>query len=214
MTITSDGLYQRLYEFVAQYNPGDVITRAAFDEFFADVETGVNEGISIGRNGRTYYLGAFSSAPTTDGNGDPLQSGAIYSNTVLKAISLWDGTQWVDPFTVNEFADASSVLADPETGYEDGRVFRTRSEGFSYAVTTGSGQLQTAGGTEINAIQTADGYTTARQHGALPDTDATVAIQNAIDAVVYGGASGTSMRCGVKVDVASANISDNAKSAD
>ena len=51
------------------------------------------------------YLGAKSSAPTTDNDGDPLQTGALYWNTSLSIMYLWDGSQWVQAYSA-----ASGVL--------------------------------------------------------------------------------------------------------
>lgn len=40
------------------------------------------------------YLGPYSVAPTTDNNGDPLQEGMLYYNTVSNAMFVWNGTSW------------------------------------------------------------------------------------------------------------------------
>ena len=40
------------------------------------------------------YLGAKSSAPTTDNDGNPLLTGALYFNSVLAAMYVWTGTAW------------------------------------------------------------------------------------------------------------------------
>lgn len=41
------------------------------------------------------YLGAKSSDPTTDNDGDPLQSGMLYFNTVSGVMNVYDGSSWV-----------------------------------------------------------------------------------------------------------------------
>jgi hypothetical protein len=41
-----------------------------------------------------YYLGAESSAPTTDDNGDPLQAGAWYFNTTDDNTYIYNGSSW------------------------------------------------------------------------------------------------------------------------
>lgn len=41
------------------------------------------------------YLGAKSSEPTTDNDGDPLQSGMLYFNTVSGVMNVYDGSAWV-----------------------------------------------------------------------------------------------------------------------
>lgn len=40
------------------------------------------------------YLGAKSSAPSTDNDGDALLTGALYYNTSLGQLYVWDGSQW------------------------------------------------------------------------------------------------------------------------
>jgi hypothetical protein len=40
------------------------------------------------------YLGAFAIAPTTDNQGDPLQVGALYWNSVTNAMFVWNGSAW------------------------------------------------------------------------------------------------------------------------
>jgi hypothetical protein len=42
------------------------------------------------------YLGAKSSAPATDNDGDALLTGALYYNTTVSQLYIWDGTQWDD----------------------------------------------------------------------------------------------------------------------
>ena len=42
------------------------------------------------------YLGAKSSAPTLDNDGNALVTGALYYNTTVSQLYIWDGTQWDD----------------------------------------------------------------------------------------------------------------------
>jgi hypothetical protein len=48
------------------------------------------------------YLGSFEVAPTTDNEGNPLQEGALYFNTVSDKMFVWDNGMWVD-FDFDEF---------------------------------------------------------------------------------------------------------------
>jgi len=48
------------------------------------------------------YLGAFAVAPTVDNEGDPLQVGALYWNSVSSELFAWNGTVWVAT-NFNEF---------------------------------------------------------------------------------------------------------------
>jgi len=44
---------------------------------------------------QTWYLGAFSVPPVLDGDGDPIVEGALYFDTVVDQMQVWDGTQWL-----------------------------------------------------------------------------------------------------------------------
>jgi hypothetical protein len=41
------------------------------------------------------YLGAFAVAPTVDNEGDPLQTGALYWNSILNTLFTWNSVAWV-----------------------------------------------------------------------------------------------------------------------
>ena len=71
------------------------------------------------------YLGAKSSAPTVDNDGDALLTGSLYWNTTLSQLYLWDGAAW----NAAAFTAAGSVTA-----------FNTRTG----AVTLSSGDVTTA----------------------------------------------------------------------
>lgn len=51
----------------------------------------------------TLYLGAFAVAPTVDNEGDPLQTGALYWNSVSNTLFTWNGSAWVTATNFNEF---------------------------------------------------------------------------------------------------------------
>jgi len=46
------------------------------------------------------YLGAFAVAPALDNDGDPLNEGALYWDTVLKELRAYDGANWVQAAVV------------------------------------------------------------------------------------------------------------------
>ena len=41
------------------------------------------------------YLGAYATNPTTDNDGDPLITGALYFNTTDTVMKIWDGSSWI-----------------------------------------------------------------------------------------------------------------------
>jgi hypothetical protein len=42
------------------------------------------------------YLGSKASDPSTDNDGDPLQTGALYFNTTTDNLKVWSGSAWLD----------------------------------------------------------------------------------------------------------------------
>jgi hypothetical protein len=57
------------------------------------------------------YLGAFSSVPTLDNNGDMIKQGAEYFNLTESRVFLYNGTAWVDYTGVDQVALASAASA-------------------------------------------------------------------------------------------------------
>jgi hypothetical protein len=51
------------------------------------------------------YLGAFAVAPTVDNEGNPLQTGALYWDTVSNELFVWSGTVWIPSGIFNEFTN-------------------------------------------------------------------------------------------------------------
>jgi hypothetical protein len=55
------------------------------------------------------YLGSFAVAPTTDNEGNPLQEGALYWNSVSNTMFAWDGSAWATATNFNEFTNFTST---------------------------------------------------------------------------------------------------------
>ena len=94
------------------------------------------------------YLGAKSSAPTLDNDGDALLTGALYWNTTSNQLFIWDGSAW-DPAA---FSASGSVTS-----------FNTRTG----AVTLSSADVNTALGSD--AVLDSDIGTTVQAHSAVLD---------------------------------------------
>jgi hypothetical protein len=58
------------------------------------------------------YLGAFASAPSVDNEGNPLQVGALYWNSVSNNVWAWSGTAWV---AFDDFNETTLFLANGTT---------------------------------------------------------------------------------------------------
>lgn len=59
-------------------------------------------GILVG-----YYMGAFPTPPTETITGEPLQTGALYYDTTLGAMQVWDGANWIGIFVPQKAATFS-----------------------------------------------------------------------------------------------------------
>ncbi len=65
-------------------------------------QTQANKAEDLWLEFNALYLGAFAVAPTQDNQGNPLQVGALYFNSVTTDLWVWDGTAWI-PDAFNEF---------------------------------------------------------------------------------------------------------------
>ena len=61
------------------------------------------------------YLGAKSSAPTLDNDGNALQVGALYFNTSVNFMKVWDGSSWLDAYASVSGAVTSVNATSPVT---------------------------------------------------------------------------------------------------
>jgi len=89
-----------------------------------DVDTGVDSGEYSAKHyaqqtASTYddfddrYLGAKSSAPTQDNDGNSLQTGSLYWNTSNNNLYVWDGSSWVQgAFSSGGFLSTGNNLSD------------------------------------------------------------------------------------------------------
>lgn len=88
-------------ETVFEANKFYICERAHTSDVFAnDLASGrwtlLADFTAISTEFRTIYLGAAASDPTTDLNGDPLIAGALYYNTTLRRLRVYQSGEWVD----------------------------------------------------------------------------------------------------------------------
>lgn len=76
------------------------VTKAA--QYAQYAQTQANKAEDLWEEFNALYLGAFAVAPTQDNEGNPLQVGALYWNSVTTDLWVWDGTSWI-PDAFNEF---------------------------------------------------------------------------------------------------------------
>jgi len=78
----------------SETNAANSASAAATSE--SNAQTAATDAETALDNFTDQYLGAKSSAPTTDNDGDPLVTGALYYNTTGDQLNVWNGSSW-DP---------------------------------------------------------------------------------------------------------------------
>jgi hypothetical protein len=109
------------------------------------------------------YLGAKSSNPSTDNDGDALVTGALYFNTTTNDMKVWSGSAWLDAYAstsgtlaaANNLSDLDNV-ATARTNLGLGTAATTASTDYATAAqgTTADNALPKSGGAMSGAITT------------------------------------------------------------
>jgi hypothetical protein len=115
------------------------------------------------------YLGAFAVAPTTDNEGNPLQTGALYWNSVTNNLWAWDGAAWQ---LATDFDEFTTFLA---TGTTTARNLATRFADMANVRDFGA----TGAGNDIAAFVAASN--TGKQV-LVPDGTYTITVSNQTEA--------------------------------
>ena len=92
----------------SEQNAAASATSAAASASSASSDASVAAGLIEDLN--AIYLGAFTTGPETDNEGNPLQQGALYYNTISKNLLVFNGTSWVIS-TSQESAAAAELSA-------------------------------------------------------------------------------------------------------
>jgi hypothetical protein len=126
------------------------------------------------------YLGEKAVAPTVDNDGNPLQTGALYFNTVSNSMKVYSGTAWLDAY-----ASLSGALLAANNLNDLSNVVTARTNlGLGTAATTNSTAYATAAqGTladnAVSAITSNDGSVVISPTGTIRDLSVGLAASTA-----------------------------------
>jgi len=114
------------------------------------------------------YLGSKASDPTTDNDGDPLNSGDVYWNTSNNTLRFYNGTAWVAPETIATTAATNALTAQTaaETAETNAGTSETNAAASATSAAgsaTGSATAAAAAGSSASA---ASGWATAASGSA------------------------------------------------
>jgi hypothetical protein len=133
----------------------------------ADAATSASSAATTYDNFDDRYLGAKSTPPTVDNDGNPLLTGALYFNSTLAAMYVWTGTVWsvmatsgdIESVTagtgltgggasgaVTVALDITSVYVVPSQSGQSGKYLTTNGTTSSWGAVAGGSQVKIDGG--------------------------------------------------------------------
>jgi len=87
------------------------------------------------------FLGAQSTDPSTDNDGDALATGALYFNSATGALRVWTGSAWIDAINASSALIAANNLADVQS-----TATARENLGLNSLATQGAGAVAISGG--------------------------------------------------------------------
>lgn len=126
----------------------------------------------------TVYLGKFAVAPTTDGNGNAIQVGAIYENTTVGKIYAWENGAWhaydeeAQTATSNAVLSASNAAGSATTATTQAGIATTKAGEASTSAAGALASKNAAGTSETNAKTSETNAKTSETNAATSATNA------------------------------------------
>ena len=105
------------------------------------------------------YLGAFASAPTVDNEGEALQVGAVYYDSVLSALYYWTGSTWI----VGESTAAAGIFREAAEAARDAAIVAQD------AAVVAQGAAEAAAGDAVSDAASAVAAALATAQGSADD---------------------------------------------
>ena len=133
------------------------------------------------------YLGAKSSAPSTDNDGDALANGALYWNTSSNLMYAWNGSTWL------ALADAASVASSAATATTKAGEAASSATAAASSATTASGHKDTA---TTKASEAASSATAAASSASTASGHKDTATTKASEAAASATAAASSATAG------------------
>ena len=130
------------------------------------------------------YLGSKTSDPTTDNDGDPLNSGDIYWNSTSSTLRFYNGTSWVAPETIATTAatNASNSATSASTSATNAATSATAaSQSATSAATSASNALTSENSAQTyasNALISANNSATSASNAATSEANAAASYDN------------------------------------
>ena len=95
----------------AQYTQSQAVAAKESEEAAEAAQAAAEAAAAQVEGFESLYLGAKDVPPALDNQGNPLQEGALYFNTIIQKMYVWDGTNWITASNVTGFNEATNFLA-------------------------------------------------------------------------------------------------------
>jgi hypothetical protein len=99
----------------AQYTQSQAVAAKESEEAAEAAQAAAEAAAAQVEGFESLYLGAKDVPPALDNQGNPLQEGALYFNTIIQKMYVWDGTNWITASNVTGFNETTDFLATGTT---------------------------------------------------------------------------------------------------